>query len=294
VADTDLADIAGRLYALPPEDFTAARDAEAKAAAPPLRGQIKALRRPSVSAWLVNRLAADEPDLLDQLLALGPSLASAQEQGRGEDLRMLGQQRRELVSAVAGTAAELGGRTASPQVRLEVEQTLEAALADPDSAQAVRSGRLVRALSYAGFGGVDLSGAVATPPAPPQPSRKPRPGGPAAAPVAAAETRALEAAAALDDAVRRCERAEQARLEAVEGAAVARQAADRADAEVSRLQAELAGARERAAAAAAGAAEADAELDRAAAAAGAGREAVAETQRAAERARAELDALRRG
>ncbi len=48
-------------------------------------------------------------------------------------------------------------------MRDEVAATLEAGLSDPASADAVRSGRLVRALSYAGFGGVDLDGAVAAP-----------------------------------------------------------------------------------------------------------------------------------
>jgi hypothetical protein len=297
MAGADLDDVAGRLYALPPEDFTAARDAEAKALAPPLRGQVKALRRPTVAAWLVNRLAAEEPDLLDQLLELGPSLAAAQEQGRGEDLRALGQQRRELVSAVAGTAAGLSGRAVGPQVRLEVEQTLEAALADPDSAEAVRSGRLVRALSYAGFGGVDLAGAVATPPSAARPSRaatKARSSRPAPDPVATAEARALEASAALDDAVRRCEDAERVRADAEQRAAVTRRAADRAAAEVDRLETELASAREQAAAAAVSAAGADDALDRAGTAARARRETVAETQDAAERARAQLDRLRRG
>lgn len=76
-----LDDLADRLYALAPEDFTAARDAAAKQARAagdaPLAKQVKALRRPSVGAWLVNRLATQEADLLDQLLSLGPALAQA-------------------------------------------------------------------------------------------------------------------------------------------------------------------------------------------------------------------------
>lgn len=153
------------LYALAPEDFTAARDAAAKQAKADGDAAgakaLTALRRPSVSAWVVNRLASDQRPLLDRLLALGPALAQAQAGGRADELRALGRQRRELVEVVTAAAAGGVDRTLTSTVRDEVAATLEAALADPASAQAVRSGRLVRALSYAGFGGVDLAGAVA-------------------------------------------------------------------------------------------------------------------------------------
>ena len=153
------------LYRLPPEQFTAARDAEAKRR----KGEgdkegaaeLAALRRPSVAAWLLNRLADTSPDLLTGLLDLGPGLAQAQSTGDAAALRSLGAQRRQLVEAVTGAAVAAGGRAVTAAVREEVAGTLEAALSDPRSAQAVRSGRLVRALSYAGFGEVDLSGAVA-------------------------------------------------------------------------------------------------------------------------------------
>ena len=90
----------------------------------------------------------------------------AQSGGDADALRTLGAQRRELVEAVVGAAVGLAGRTVTAAVREEVAATLEAALSDPASADAVRSGRLVRPLSYAGFGGVDLSGAVAAAPRP--------------------------------------------------------------------------------------------------------------------------------
>jgi hypothetical protein len=88
---TALQDVADELYALPPEDFTAARDAAAKTAEPAARKEIQALRRPTVSAWLVNRLAREQPDLLEQLLQLGPALAEAQAARSGSELRELGQ-----------------------------------------------------------------------------------------------------------------------------------------------------------------------------------------------------------
>ncbi|MBK5307741.1 MAG: hypothetical protein JJD92_13730 [Frankiaceae bacterium] len=223
-----LEDIADRLYALLPEKFTAARGAEAKAADNALARQISALRKPTVGAWLVNTLARSEPDLLDQLLSLGPALAEAQRSGEGAQLRELGNQRRQLVGAVIDKAFEAADRAPTAALRSEVESTLDAALADPATADAVRSGRLTRALSYAGFGGVDLEGAVAVGPARPSGKKgtkstpSPAPAKPAAKPdrtkdIAAAESRAQDAAGNLDDAVRACQQAQQAQ-EAAEAA----------------------------------------------------------------------------
>lgn len=223
---------AADLYCLPPEDFTATRDAAARAAkaggdAEAARA-LKALRKPSVAAWLVNVLVAREPGLLEQLLELGPALAQAQTAGEGDALRELGARRRALVGAVVDRAVALADRSVTAAVRDEVAGTLDAGLSDPASAAAVRSGRLVRALSYAGFGGVDLDGAVASP------ARLTSPKEPVAR-VVAAEAAALEAAGALDDAVRSCERwtaqadaaeqeAEQARLGVEQARAALQQA----------------------------------------------------------------------
>ena len=103
---------AADLYQLPPEDFTAARDAAAaQARADGDRSAatgLKALRRPSVAAWLVNRLAASEAELLASLLALGPELARAQAAGSGEVLRELSAQRRSLVDAVTSRVRRPG------------------------------------------------------------------------------------------------------------------------------------------------------------------------------------------
>jgi len=196
------------LYALPPEEFTAARDAAVQ-----LDPTLKALRRPTVSAWLVNLLVRREPALVEQLLSLGVQLAQAQRSGAAGALRDLGAQRRALVEAVAGRSLELGARRATTATRAEVVGTLEAALADADSAAAVRSGRLVRPLSYAGFGEVDLAGAVAPAGRPTRrrpPTRQAVATASGRAVVAAAERAAQEAAGTLDDAVRTAEQARQA------------------------------------------------------------------------------------
>jgi hypothetical protein len=159
VQDFDLARVADELYALPPEDFRAARDeraAQARASGDKaLAREITALRRPVVSAWLVNLLARDEPGQMSELLALGDSLREAQQALDGDRLRELSTQRRDLVAAlVAGMKrrAARDGRAVSLQVEREVEATLQAALADPEAAAAVSSGRLATPLTYAGLG----------------------------------------------------------------------------------------------------------------------------------------------
>ena len=283
---------ADALYALAPELFTAARDEAAKAAKaaghPEAAKALKALRRPSVAAWLVNRLTAGQPELLQELLSLGPALAEAQAGGDAAGLRALGAQRKMLVQAVSDAAAQ--DRTVSAAVRAEVATTLEAALADPASAEAVRSGRLVRALSYAGFGTVDLTGAVAEvhgqslATAQAAGSAKAAPNGRRAAQataraVAAAERCAHEAAGGLDDAVRAYERAERRRADA---------AAARADADVvvAHARSALSAAEQDQSAAAAARQEAESDVT-------AAQSAVSAAQDAAEQARTALDALRR-
>jgi hypothetical protein len=158
-----LAQVARELYALPPDQFTAARNERAKADGT-LGTAIKAFTKPSVAAWAVNLLATRRGAELDQLLALGEALREAQDDLDAQSLRELTRQRRQVISALGRTAAGLAeeaGHPISAPAREDVEQTLQAGLAEPAAAAAVRSGRLVRTLSSAGLEPVDLIGAVA-------------------------------------------------------------------------------------------------------------------------------------
>jgi hypothetical protein len=289
----DLQGIADELYGLPPENFTAARDAAARAADKPLKAQVKALRRPTVSAWLVNRLARDRAELLDQLLGLGPALAQAQAQGSGDALRQLGAQRRELVAAVTGTAVHDAGREVSPANRVEVEQTLEAALADPATADAVRSGCLVRAVSYAGFGGVDLDGAVAVSVPLPAARRQEEERAQPSDALPRAEAAALDAAAALDDAVRACEAAQRAHASAERDLTAAQEQRAEADDALADLEERLTRARADRDDAVRAEKHSRTVVEHAERKAGTAARAVEQAQGAAEQARAALDALRR-
>ena len=158
----DVDEAADHLYALPPEEFTAERDAVAKRADPADAKAIKALRKPTVPAHVVNRVVRARPDDLDSLLALGNQLREAMT--AGGDVRGLTERRRRAVSDLVRAAGDASGRDLTAAVEQDVAATLEAATADPTLGDAVRSGRLVKPLRYAGFGALpDLDDAVATP-----------------------------------------------------------------------------------------------------------------------------------
>ena len=230
MATDALTAVAEELYALVPEEFTAARNSRAKAAkaddAELARG-IGALRRPSPAAWIVNRLAREQPDGLDELLDLGDALREAQAAGDGRALTRLGSERRRLVSALLGQAsasADAADRPTSRAVLDEVEQTLVAGTVDAAAGEAVRTGRLIRSLQAVGLDEVDLDGAVAG-----AASAAPSPKRPPASPAAAAsspESEAPDDAAAEADAAARGarERAETALREAERVADEAQQA----------------------------------------------------------------------
>ena len=170
----DLASVADELYGLPPAEFTAARNARAKAVGAgdkPLADQIRRLPKPSAAAWAVNMLVRRRPDDFTGILELGVSLRQAQEALDRAEMKTLGRQRQTLVAAVARLASDLAAELGNPiseSAVAEVEQTLQAAMADPGAALAVRTGRLVRALASTGLEPPDLSGAVAGPPPEPE------------------------------------------------------------------------------------------------------------------------------
>jgi hypothetical protein len=158
MTDADrLRDVAAELYGLRPEEFTSARSAAEKRARSggdrELAASVKALRRPAVAAWAVNRLVRERGELVGQVVALGESLREAQSLLQGEALRDLTRQRRQLVTAVTAearaAAAEVGVTLSEPATR-QVEETLQAAMADPEAAEAVLSGLLAQPLSSTG------------------------------------------------------------------------------------------------------------------------------------------------
>ncbi|GGO76112.1 hypothetical protein GCM10012289_52720 [Nonomuraea cavernae] len=149
----DLDEVADRLYALVPSEFTAARAAEAGAAKAAgeagLAREITGLRKPTVSAWALNRAARLHPGELQELFDLGERLRSAWEEHDADALAELTRRRGDLTGRVGRLVKE--GARLSAAAAAEVDQTLDAAVVDADAAAQVRRGRLVRPLSYSGF-----------------------------------------------------------------------------------------------------------------------------------------------
>lgn len=179
--DQALAGIADGLYALPLDDFIAARADAAKEAAgsdKALGAAVRALPKPSVAAWAVNMLVRHRPSVVDGLADVGQRMQVAQAALDAAALRGLARERRTMLAAAADLArkvAEQHGRAISGTMAGDVEETLRALTADPGAAAAVRSGRLLKTLTADGVNAVDLAGSVAVPSVLPEPAVLPAP-----------------------------------------------------------------------------------------------------------------------
>jgi hypothetical protein len=155
------------LYRSAPEGFIAARDSLAKRLRDDGRdadaAEVKKLRRPTVAAWALDRLADVAPDEVGALLDAGAELARAQRatlSGRDpQALRQATAERRDLVAELSQTAADAlrdAGRSPDPHLE-DIRGTLEAASVDEEIGERLRTGTLERtSRPSAGFG--DISG----------------------------------------------------------------------------------------------------------------------------------------
>lgn len=166
-ASAHLAAALRSVYAASPTDFMAVRKeltAAARADGDTVGAKaIGALRKPSMAAWAVNLLAREDPDLVEELVDLGVRMRGAQARLDTATLTSLRPERDRVVTGFVAAAAALvsdAGRTLSAAAQDDVRGTVIAALADEEASAAVTSGQLTRALSYSGFGEVDLSEAV--------------------------------------------------------------------------------------------------------------------------------------
>ncbi|HKN37476.1 MAG TPA: hypothetical protein VJ456_00040 [Acidimicrobiia bacterium] len=271
------------LYGLPLEEFTPARDALAKelraAGRKDEAAEVKALRKPSVAAWALNRVARDHPDAIERLRAAGADLREAQNEAMSGDagrLRAAGRALAEAIDRVAALAADAlraAGRPVSAAQQEKIVATLRTAAVDDDAGEALTRGVLVDDLEPTGFSllgpgsgdlsagdGADGAGGVAPLPGAHRPARKPKPSKEALEAVEAArrELRRCDAEAemAATRARRRAERAETA----MQRAAEAHREADEARAAAEEAAGEAEAARRRAAEAADAQAAAEAAL----------------------------------
>ncbi|MER5837332.1 hypothetical protein ABT116_42870 [Streptomyces sp. NPDC002130] len=180
----DYDSVADELYALRPEEFTAAR-ASAMATARTagdreLAERIRTLRKPSLAAWVSNLLVRSSPGEVEPLLRLGEGLRQAHQDLDGAQLRELSRRQHALVRALSLQARQLAKEAGHPigeSVQREVENTLHAVLADPEAARAWAGGRLAKPLSAAvGFPAVAEDARPQRPASAPAPTPS-RPGG---------------------------------------------------------------------------------------------------------------------
>jgi len=150
-----LADAVAELYEADPDEFTGRR-AELAAAArdagePAVAKQITVLRKPTRSAWVVNRLVRSDPEVRSRLAALAADLRAAAGSADGGRIRELTAARSRLVDELTRQALQVSELPAPPAaLREEVTATLDAALANPEVA--ANLGTLVRAAYWSGFG----------------------------------------------------------------------------------------------------------------------------------------------
>jgi uncharacterized phage infection (PIP) family protein YhgE len=247
-----LSEAIDELYSIDPDDFTKRRGELASEARSGGDGEaaraITALRRPTKAAGIVNRLARSQPDVTAGLTELGDKLRKAQRTLDGARLRELTQQRRKLIDAATRQAFELSDLPEpAATLRSEVASTLEAALADPDVAEQLTSGTLVRSAQWSGFG--DSTPTLSA--VPPLPARSAERSGRGTKTPAKAETekRATSKRAAVDHAEQRRQERMAAAQEQLDKASGELQAAEEAEREqgenVALLSEQLADARRR-------------------------------------------------
>jgi hypothetical protein len=152
-----------RLYGLPLDEFTSGRDSLArelrKADDREAADHVKALRKPSISAWTVNQLARTERLQVRSLLTAGESLRAAQEAllggGDPSTLQAAFERQRETVGALVESAKKVlraAGHPVTEATLDRVRGTLTSAAGDEEAAGLVESGRLTEDLDPAGFG----------------------------------------------------------------------------------------------------------------------------------------------
>jgi hypothetical protein len=140
---TALEEIIDRLYGLPLEEFTRARNEAArelrKAGQREAAEKVKALRKPTAVAVAVNRLVRGHRGEVEQFMRAAAALRDAQLSGKGGLAAAAQREREELDGLI-----RIGGEA--------VRQTLLAAAADDDAAQQLIEARLERELAPRGFG----------------------------------------------------------------------------------------------------------------------------------------------
>jgi hypothetical protein len=232
-----------RLYALPQNEFTAARDdlvrrlrREGDGAA---GAEVKRLRKPSVAAWALNRVRHGHPKESDELIEAGRRLREGQERllaGAGrEPFQRAAADERRLVGELARLAERelaAAGRPVSAVVSEKLRATLHAVASDPEAREGLAAGRLAREYEATGLGPPAEPGAPSSGAGLVRPAKEP-----SAKAAAALERKARRLEERLERARGRRGELQEERAEAGRRVREARREAARAAAELKRAEA---------------------------------------------------------
>ena len=210
------------LFKLPLTEFTVARNALAarlkKAGNRDEAERVKALSKPTLSAWAVNQLYWTRGDAFKELIAAGKRF------GKADDMRGALNARRQAISALTRHAADLlrdAGHNPAPDIIRRITTTLEALSAYSSVSDPPIPGRLTADVDPPGFESLAALMPSVARPAPPDESTRVVPFQPSGAALQAAEealreaqTIAHDAAAALEKATDHANEAEKQRQDA--------------------------------------------------------------------------------
>ena len=138
----DLDEAMDRLYGLPREEFTAARNKLAKSE-PGLADRVSKLRKPTVAAWQANQLARTRRKDVAALVDIGRKMRAAQESLNGSELRELSGRRADALDKLVGRL---------PDAAADLRELLERSIAEPHAADDLLAGRLVTMPESTGWG----------------------------------------------------------------------------------------------------------------------------------------------
>lgn len=146
-----------RLYGLPREEFTAARNKLAREASSAGRRdqaeRIRRLRKPTAAADLVNQLARGRPQQVEALLRAGDRLRTAHERvlagERPETLRKAAAEERARLDELVGSLGS--GKAPAAGVLEQVRETLRAAPLDDELRKRIAAGRLTEPYEATGL-----------------------------------------------------------------------------------------------------------------------------------------------
>ena len=228
------------VYRGPLEEFVSRRDALVKELRAAKRREdadrVKALRKPSRTAWVLDNIVHEDPSVLEQLAT---AISAVQTVQSGADLRVALDNVRAAIRDVAAAGARVAIRAGQPIDASTLVTAVHAVIGETSAFSDLRAGRLV---DVPDGGGLDILTAI-TITVPPSPSAAPSsqstaapiPEPPNAEPSAQEAAQAAKAAEEAERAI--AARADLHRAEA--SLADAREQSDRAERSVRETQAKL-------------------------------------------------------